>query len=260
MRLVIDPGLGEWVGGGLVPQSGASAAWVLQVARELARLCAARGATVAATRTDDSFVPSMVRKAYAREFGADIVLSLCAGGPVGQSVAAVRFGFRWWQPGPARALAGHLLAALEAAVPLWPLSGRGVRLSECAGIAAPLRTLPLMVVAHPAANPSPGGEAEPDVWARALTDGLFAYHRGNPAVVHDQGASAARARPALDASVAAAASAPPPSADRAAEATRAVLLVPGLRHALVGAPLLTPRWFSAMPGAPLATRGAAKGH
>lgn len=264
MRLVIDPGLGEWIRGYVAPQSAARVAWVLQVARELARLCEARGAAVVATRTDETFVPSIVRNAYAREFGADIVLSLYAGPPVGQSLAAVRFGFRWWQPRPGRALAGCLLAALEAAFPLWPLAARGVRLSACAGIEAPLRTLPLLIVAHPPANPSASGEADPDVWARALAGGLFAYHLGGDgAAVHYQAVplAAERVRPALEAPVAAESSAPAPSGEKAAESPRAVLLVPGMRHVLVGAPLLMPRGFTATPGAPLpAGSTTAKGH
>lgn len=241
MRLVIDPGPGNLGGGRLGPDDAGHAEWVLQVTRELAHHCEARGATVVATRTDERFVPRIVRRAYAREYDADIVLCLAVGRPIERSVASVRFGFRWWQPGPARLLADHILAALEAAMPMWPFPGRGLGLRACAGSAAPLRALPLLIMIHLPIMPSPGCTVGPEVWASALAQGICSYHLGERRVIHDAVTPTAPEPPMPEQAVA-------PSTPAAAQVPKgpshAVLLIPGLRHPLVGEPLLLPRGFT----------------
>ena len=241
MRLVIDPDLGNLGGGRLEPNDAGHAEWVLQVTRELAHHCEARGATVVATRTDERFVPRIVRRAYVREYGADIVLSLAAGRPIERSVACVRFGFRWWQPGPARLLADHILAALQATMPLWSFPGRSVGLRTCAGIAAPSRALPLLITVHLPITPSPGCAFGPEVWAIALAQGICSYHLGKRRVVHDAARPTAPEPPIAEEAVS---PATPAAAQGPKGPSRAILLIPGLRHPLIGEPLLLPRGFT----------------
>lgn len=273
MRLVIDPGHGVWKGGPLVPEAATGTAWVLQLALNLARRCEAQGSAVVTTRTSGAVVPRLLRQAYAREFGADVVLSLEAGAPLGPSISAVRFASRWWQPRRAHALCDQIQAALRTALAVRTLPGRDLRIGGCAGMAAPWRSVALLIMAHPPANPSPGDRdgANPDIWAQALADGLSAFdlyrHTALWSGIRDLGVAALPTplpAPGMGRTSPSRLAAPPmptPEAARTSAAPPGVLLIPGLRQAMVGAPLLTPRGFASAPADTLPTRSStSKGH
>ncbi len=173
VRLVIDPGHGGPDPGHNPPPRGTEAAWALDVATRLARLCEAAGATVAVTRTGDTFVPRACRRAYVQELRPDVALSLHVGPPHDSVTAAVHWGGAWWQTSRVRGLARQMQSALEQRATVRSLSQAGRRIGRCSAPGGGWQTLTLLVVARPAAD---GTGLDPGVWAESLADGLAAFH------------------------------------------------------------------------------------
>lgn len=192
LRLLVDPGHGGFDGGCVDGEAG----WTLDVAMDLVRRCRAMGALALAARTEDTFVPRIMRSAAAAEWAPDIVLSIHRAAPLGQAAAAIRLGAPWWRR-RARILGRHLLAALNATVPLRPLPWGGPRQGRCVCPAAPWRTARLLVVAHPAGSGDIGSTMAPQRWAEGLARGIAAFWAATgPAV-----AGAGRLPPAAPAAV-----------------------------------------------------------
>jgi N-acetylmuramoyl-L-alanine amidase len=172
LRLVIDPGHG----GQDVGAAPGEGAWALAVAAALAAACRVMGAEVLPTRSEDRFVPHLLRRACAREWGPDAVISLHAGPPYAQSAAAVRVGAPWWCRRRASALARHLVAAMTDMVPVRQLPWTGPKHGPCACPRGSWGGLEVLLIVHPPTDPAPARSRSPERWAAVLAQGIAAHY------------------------------------------------------------------------------------
>lgn len=170
-RLVVDPGHGGCDAGDVVGE----AVWALQVGAALTERCQAMGAEVLLTRWEDRYVPRLLRRACAAEWRPSILLSVHAGAPHSRSAAVLRFGCGRWRRRGARRLAGHLLEAVDQAVPARPMPWTGWRHGACVCPPAPWPALALLVIVHPPADQDRAGSITPERWADALARGIATY-------------------------------------------------------------------------------------
>ncbi len=234
LHLILDPGHG---GGdrGFTDSGGLTEApWTLRVTELLRERCEALGATVAMTRTEDTFVPQLLRRALIYEIRPDIAISLHLGEAPSQGTGTVSIGYRWWQAKSAGPLRQHLLYAVERALPFQPERSSRLHATRCRIPSAPVRTRLIGITACPPGTSLETDTFEPALWADALTEGLRLYCRNQPAARSMVGTTT------VEASVAAV---HPPSpvaavATPTARSTPSPLpLIPGVRMPLAGAPV-----------------------
>ncbi len=179
LLLALDPGHGGSDRGLGTTGGLTEASWTLRVTELLRERCEALGATVIMTRTDDTFVPQLLRTALIHEIRPDIVISLHLGESLSQSTGTVRIGYRWWQTKTARPLRGHLLYALERALPLQPerSTHTHTRSTLCRVPLTPVHTSLIAITAFPPETSLEANTCEPPLWADALAEGLQLYCR-----------------------------------------------------------------------------------
>ena len=209
--------------------------------------CEALGATVAMTRTEDTFVPQLLRRALIYEIRPDIAISLHLGEPLSQSTGTVRIGYHWWQAQSGGPLRQHLLYAVERALPLQPERSSRLHATRCRIPSAPVRTRLIGITACPSGTSLETDTFEPALWADALTEGLRLYCRNQPAARRMVGTTTVEASiapvhpPSPVAAVTTPTARPTPSP---------LPLIPGVRMPLAGAPLRVPMNYHPTSNAP----------